>query len=83
MILGDLSMHIQLEKINEQNEEKLLFPINTIDDVIATENGDTIEPFVNTVATSPTDSFKGSAICALNIGEDVVTDKTYAVLFEN
>ena len=83
MILGDLSMHIQLEKINEQNEEKLLFPINTIDDVIATENGDTIEPFVNTVATSPTYSFKGSAICALNIVEDVITDKTYAVLFEN
>lgn len=80
MLLSDLGHHIQLTKVDDKKNEKMLFPINTKDDVLIDEEGNTLSEYIPTIAESEEDETVGSPMTAIQDSEIEITDELLALL---
>ena len=73
LLLNELGYHIQLTKINADKEEKFLFPINTVDDVIVNEDGTGLNEFLPTVENDFNNPTEKSPLSAVYTSQDTIT----------
>lgn len=52
MLLNEIGYHVQLSKIDGENGDKFMFPVNTSDDVIIDETGTTLKNFIPSITTN-------------------------------
>ena len=74
MILSSLSHHVQLNKLNSDGQEKMIFPVNTADDVLVNEGGDSLTVFLPTIDSALTNPQTQSPMFAVEKGTETVSD---------
>ena len=74
MLLNSLSNHIQLQKLYKTGDDRLLFPVNTIDDVIVNDKGDTLKNFLITVDNDPVNPTERLPFALMEHGTDSILD---------
>lgn len=80
LILNDYSYHIQLTKIDENQEEKMLFPVNTANDVIVNEDGATLLEYLPTVDNDPSTPTEKAPLTLVTTGEENIPESVFANL---
>ena len=80
LILNDVSYHIQMTKIDENQQEKMIFPVNTINDVIVSEDGQTLSEYLPTVDNDPVSPTEKAPFCVITTGDETIPDSVFANL---
>ena len=80
LILNDVSYHIQLTKVDENQQEKMLFPVNTTNDVIVNEEGSTLSEYLPTVDNDITSPTEKAPLVLVSTGEETIPDSVFANL---
>lgn len=77
LILDDVGYHIQLTKIDENQQEKMLFPVNTVQDVIIDDDGRALKEFVSTVDDDLTNPTSKEPFMAVSHGAESIPDSVF------
>lgn len=78
MLLSSIGKHVQLSKVTGGGESNFIFPASTIDDVLADENGTSLNKYLPTVTSDL--SKNGSALSALENGVETISDDLMTAL---
>lgn len=79
-MLSDVGYHIQLNNVDNEKNETLLFPVNTVEDVIVNEDCDTLIDFLPTVENDISNPTEKSPLTAIQTGEEDIPDSVLANL---
>lgn len=80
-LLNDFGTHIQLTKIDKDQNENVLFPVNTASDVFVNEDGDTLQDYLPTVVDDMENPTKSEPISILEVGSIELEDNVAEVFF--
>ena len=83
MLLDSLGHHVQLTKLDANKEEKLMFPTNTIDDVVVDDSGNTLDMFIPTITTDASVIGSSAMTCIEIASDQTIEDVQMAALLEN
>lgn len=79
-ILSDIGYHIQLTHVDSQQNEKLLFPTNTSDNVIIDETGTSLTQFIPTVVDNVATPTKKAPLTGVEQESIQISDAELAAL---
>ena len=79
-LLDDIGLHIQMTKVDSNQVESSLFPINTANDVIMDENGNNLVDYIPVAVDSATSPTKSEPIVLVDdsTGTDIIPDSVLA-----
>ena len=80
MILGSISDHTQLWKLDENGNEKMIFLMNTVDDVLIDENGNSLSPYIASLDDDLENPTKKEALGALALQNEGITYENLEIL---
>ena len=79
MLLHELGHHVQLTKIDGNQQEKFIFPTNTSDDVVIDEEGTTLKNYVPSITTDL--SVQGKPMGILETSSEEIIDSLLETIF--
>lgn len=74
MILNNVGLHIQLNRVNKDKSTDMIFPYNTASDVIMDEQGNVLTDYIPVVQDSLDAPTTANPMVALNLGEGIISD---------
>lgn len=79
-LLSEYGHHIELTQIDENQNEKTLFPVNTVEDVYVDENGNSLVDFLPKIVDNLSNPTEESPLTATESATGELTDVVMAAL---
>lgn len=79
-LLSEYGHHIELTQIDENQNEKTLFPVNTVEDVYVDENGNSLVDFLPKIVDNLSNPTEESPLTATESATGELTDAVMTAL---
>jgi hypothetical protein len=74
-LLSSIGKHVELNPVEKNGDTYTIFPLNTAEDVVVNENGDTLDNYLPCVEDSMTAATKKEPVTGLQVGEATIPEK--------